>query len=125
MQRAELINLDTSNTNIVEQLRMVTRFPWRVDEEMRDGVINAVKECLQGPPSLRLAAAGLAVKMTQVNASVQKGIATDQVQRHLSFDKKDDVQAAKFAALESMSDEELLVLENLANRAGGSIVVGE
>lgn len=105
---------------------MVTRFPWRVDEEMRDEALDAVRTCLNAEsPSLRLAAAALAVKMTQVNASVQKGIASDQVQRHLSFDKKDDVQAAKFAALESMSDEELLVLENLANRAGGSIVVGE
>lgn len=76
-------------------------------------------------PSVQLAAAKLVSECLKVNVSVVRAIATDQVQRHASFDKQDEAQAAKFQALEQMTDEELEVLEKLSIKAGGTLPIKE
>lgn len=123
--RAELVDFNTTNTNIIQQLRLITRFPYNLDDDMREKVVAAVKDALQDnvPIDVRLAAASVASRLTAVNLAVVKQLASDQVQRHLSFDRVDTSQSDKQKALESMSDEDLQKLTELADRMGGTIAI--
>lgn len=124
VQRAELINIDTTNSNIVQQLKMLARFPFGIPEDSRDEAVKVASRCMgEDSVMVRLAGANLLAKLMSVNVSVVRTIATDQVQRHVSFDKKDEVLASKFSALEDMTDEELDALESLSRKAGGVLPI--
>lgn len=126
VQRAELINIDTTNSNIIQQLKMLARFPFGIADDRRDEAVRVASECMNNDSVMvRLAGANLIAKLMSVNVAVVRTIATDQVQRHVSFDKKDEVIASKFSALESMTDEELDALESLSRKAGGIIPIKE
>lgn len=125
VQRAELIDFNTTNTNIVQQLRMIATYPFAMDEEMRAKMVEAVKLCLKsGNPELMLAATSAGARLMAINLGTFKQLASDQVQRHLSFDKKQTLeQEKKQRVLDSMSDDELELLEKMADRLGGVIDV--
>lgn len=104
---------------------MLARFPFGISEESRDEAVKVASQCMSNGDSVmvRLAGANLIAKLMSVNVSVVRTIATDQVQRHVSFDKKDEILASKFSALEDMTDEELDALESLSRKAGGILPI--
>lgn len=67
----------------------------------------------------------IVANLQKVNLGVFKQLASDQVQRHLSFDRQDEGKTEKQKVLEAMSDEELELLEKMAEKMGGSIPVGQ
>ena len=124
IERCEIVDFGTTNTNIIQQLRLITAYPFIVDEGVRKQAMEAIREGL-GFDSImvRLQAAMAVAKMQKVNLDVFKQLASDQVQRHLAFDRQDEGKTEKQKALESMSDEELEILERMAEKMGGSISI--
>lgn len=127
VQRCELVDFHTTNSNIIQQLRMVTRYPFIVDEDTRLAAMDAIREAVSEDQaiSVRLQGAAALASLLKVNLGVFRQLANDQFQRHLPFDKQaSDIDAQKQAALDSMSDEELELLEKMAEKMGGSIELG-
>lgn len=124
VQRAELVDLHTSNSAIIQQLKMITAYPYILNEDLRRRAVEAVEKCLMSDSlTLQLQAAMVVAKLTSVNLSTFKQLASDQVQKHLSFDRVDPDSEAKLKALDSLTDEELDVLQKVADRAGGSVPI--
>lgn len=104
---------------------MITTYPFAMNDEIRQEIVDTVQKCMKsGEPKVAIAAAACGAKLVSVNLGVFKQLASDQVQRHLSFDKEQTIEKAqKQKVLNSMSDEELEILEKMAERLGGVIDV--
>lgn len=126
IQRCELVDFGTTNTNLIQQLRLITAYPYILDEPIRLRVTEIVRMGLQVPDiGVQLETVKIVANLQKVNLGVFKQLASDQVQRHLSFDRQDEGKTEKQKVLEAMSDEELELLEKMAEKMGGSIPVGQ
>lgn len=125
-QRIELINLSTTNTNIVQQLRMMTSYPFGIPDDAREMAVDVAMDAMKSEShKIATAGAGLIAAFLKVNTAAMRAVATDQLQRHIGFDKVDVVHTQKMAALESMSDEELEMLEKVSVKMGGAVPIKE
>ncbi len=126
VERCELVDFGTTNTNLIQQLRLITAYPFILDEKVRHDVMDIVKRAILMPNiEIQMEAVKLVTNLQKVNLGVFKQLASDQVQRHLSFDRQDEGKTEKQKVLEAMSDEELELLEKMAEKMGGSIPVGQ
>lgn len=127
VKSCELVDFNTTNGNIIQQLRLICQYPYIINQDARLSAVDAVQEALNSD-SLKTKLQGALVlsQLQKVNLAVFKQLASDQVQRHLYFDRKEDVSAAKKReALDGMTDEELEALQKLSDKMGGAIDLGD
>jgi hypothetical protein len=119
----QLVDFALSNNAILKQLALLENVCFRADGDFRDLIVDAVRQGLGNPdPEVRLKAASVGVRLVSVNAGVLKSLASDQLQRHLTFEQRQD-ERRKEKALDEMSVEEIEALEKLCQRMGGKIEI--
>lgn len=122
-ERLPLVDYGLANTAIVRQLALLERVCFNADPDFRQAIVDTVSAGLKHwDADVNLKAASVGVRLVAVNASVLKSLASDQLQRHLTFEQKQE-ERTKVKALEDLTVEELEALEAVADKLGGKIEI--